>query len=117
MPVSVSSAVAITDKIVDWITANLCPLSIARDDGFLALMADFVPGYMVPLRTHLIRQGKARHSPGRKELAQLPNDKAQLCFLTMDVWSLSAPQSYNTLMCHFLNKDSGLAYQAFQPGY
>ena len=107
-PVSAASAAAITERLVDWGTADLRPLSIVCDDGFLALMAHVSPGYSVPSRTHIASKVKDRHAAGKKELAHLMSEEAKFCSLTTDAWSSKATQSFNTLACHFVNREWAL---------
>ena len=93
---------------MDWVTADLRPLSIVRDDGFLALMAHVSPGYSVPSRTHIASKVKDGHAACKKELAHLMSEEAKFCSLTTDAWSSKATQSFNTLACHFVNHDWAL---------
>ena len=105
---SPATARQITDLIVDWLTTDLRPLSVVNDEGFRHLLSFLAPGYKLPSRTHVAKLIKERHVLGKKELARLLKQDAIVCSLTTDGWSSKATQSFNTVTCHFINKDWSL---------
>ena len=105
---SPATAQRITNLIIDGLTADLRPLNLVHDEGFRLLMAYLIPAYVVPSRTCITKIIKRRHEDGKRELGQLLCNEAGVCSLTTDAWSSAASQSYNTVTCHFLDKDWSL---------
>ena len=102
---SPATARQITDLIVDWLTTDLHPLSVVNDEGFRHLSFS-APGYKLPSRTHVAKLIKERHVLRKKELARLLKQDAIACSLTTG--GLKTTQSFNTVTCHFINKDWSL---------
>lgn len=69
------------------------------------LLAYLAPGYTFPSTTHLAKIIKDQHTEGKKELGRLLKSEATACSLTTDVWSSHANQAYNTLTCHFVDRE------------
>ena len=48
--ISKKEKLMITDRIVDWLTGSLRPVSLVTDDGLVQLLHILKPGYKIPSR-------------------------------------------------------------------
>ena len=94
----------ITDRIAQFLSLDLRPLSVVEGEGFKRLMAFVEPGYKVPSRTHVTSVCQKIYATLKSELLATPSEVDHLA-LTTDIWTSRATQAYMTVTCHYLTPD------------
>lgn len=107
-PCGAARADLISQLLVDWIVADMRPLTIVGDSGLKRLLALLEPGYSLPSRTYITKLIRQRHENCRKELMKRLEDATALA-LTTDAWTSKATMSFATHTVHYITSDWKLA--------
>ncbi|XP_011408114.1 PREDICTED: zinc finger BED domain-containing protein 1-like [Amphimedon queenslandica] len=98
------------------ITRDIQPVSIVDDIGFLNLLREAKPRYVVPCRSKISRCIDDLYVSNKRRVQGLIADVDFLCYTT-DMWTLQCGESYRSLTCHFIAPNYEMHFQNLQTGH
>ena len=103
----------LTRKICEMIARDLRPVSIVDDVGFLSLMKEAEPRYVVPCRSTISRHLDDLYIEQKRIVRGMLANVNFFC-LTTDMWTSRSNDGYISLTCHFIDKEFNLCYKNLQ---
>ena len=103
----------LTKSICEMIARDIRPISIVDDVGFLNVMKEAEPRYVVPCRSTISRYIDDMYVQEKRVARSMLADVDYLC-CTSDMWTSRSADGYISLTCHFINKDFKMCYKNLQ---
>lgn len=98
------------------ITADLQPLSIVEDRGFIQLMKTANPRFILPSRAFLTNHINTLYKEKRADLESVIA-LAEFVALTTDSWTSRNTEHFNTVTAHFVDKTWRMRHAVLQTTY
>jgi len=107
-------SVSITSGILNFIVKDLRPFSVVENEGFRDLIRVLEPRYTIPSRQHFSDNliPKIYNATKLKLIDELAD--VEFVSITSDGWTSRSTQSYETVTCHYINKDWELQNKVLQ---
>lgn len=113
LPPNCERAKKLTNRVAEMICRDIRPVSMADDVGFLSLMYEAVPNYMVPCRSTISRCIDDMYvQQKRSTRGVLAGVDYMAC--TTDMWTSRNGAGYISLTCHFISKDFKMSFKNLQ---
>ena len=100
-PTSPQCAAVITERIVEFIAKDMCPLSVVDGNSFKQLINCLEPGCKVPSRTHVTSICHKKFVAVKEQLLTTLST-VQFIAVTTDIWTSRATQTYLTVTAQVL---------------
>ena len=106
LPRDSKKAMAITEKIAQFIVLDDQPLSVVSNVGFKRLMEHLEPRYIIPSRHYIVDKTIPRMHEEVKKCIAAHVEKANAISFTTDIWSSDhRPLSLLSLTAHWVDTD------------
>ncbi|XP_064468660.1 zinc finger BED domain-containing protein 4-like [Ornithodoros turicata] len=110
LPLDKKREPALNAKVAEMIAKDIQPYSFVEEPGFVALIKEAVPNYVMPARTTFSRQVIPRlyHDMRRQvelELSKAFESGTPAAAFRCDMWTSHANDSYISLTCHLMTVD------------
>ena len=89
------------------------PISIVNDTGFLNLLQEAEPRYVVPCRITITRSLSELHTSEKRRIRETIAS-ADFVSCTTDMWSSHSGDGYISLTCHFITPEFKMCYHNLQ---
>ena len=104
LPPSSDKAKKLTRAVCEMIARDIRPISIVNDVGFLNLLREAEPRYVVPCRTTVTRSLGDLYTIEKRRIRGIVAS-AEFLSCTTDMWSSRNGDGYIALTCHFIDPD------------
>ena len=113
LPYSSERAKKLTTLICEMMARDIRPLSIVDDVGFLNLMKEAEPCYIVPCRSTISRHMDELYMTEKHRVRSVVSNADFMC-CTTDMWTSRGGDGYLSLTCHFITRDFRMCYHNLQ---
>ena len=109
LPQSSEKVKKLTCAVCDMIARDIRPISIVNDTGFLNLLKEAEPQYIVPYRTTITRNLNELYTSEKRRIRGIVAS-AEFVSCTTDMWSSHCGDGYISLTCHFITSDFKMCF-------
>lgn len=113
LPYNSERAKKLTKSICEMVVRDMRPISMVDDVGFLSLMKEAEPRYIVPCRSTITRHIDDLYVSEKRVIRGVLADVDFMC-CTTDMWTSRSGDGYLSLTSHFITAEFDMCYKNLQ---